>query len=231
MEQGVWPPILDEIDIKYVQHFKDDIYLAFPRWDRRIRRIAYLGKYGKYKKGVSIIREIEWTQGALPLIPQPEDRKKDEAWQIGKSGSEIFLSDFVEERSYVLWKTPEFNGFGYNPHLQVISSADGIQNKYKVFFVTFDQESQMDTLYESFFVLDVFESKYIRPSELRYYGSDYYNYEVEESKRKKLTEEEKEAARIELEAEEAAKKSSNPPTGSQRNTSNMNTLRSKTSNF
>ena len=115
-----------------------------------------MGKYSKYRKGVSVIREVEWTQGTLPLKPQPVGRKKDEAWHIGKSGGEIFLSDFVEERSYVLWKAPEFNGFSYNPHLQICSSNDGIQNKYKVFFVTFDQETQMDTLYESFFVLDVF---------------------------------------------------------------------------
>ena len=59
----------------------------------------------------------------------------------------------------------------------------------------------MDTLYESFFVLDVFESKYIRPSELRYFGSDYYNYRVAESNRRPLTEEEKEALRYELEVE------------------------------
>ena len=67
----------------------------------------------------------------------------------------------------------------------------------------------MDTLYESFFCLDVFESRYIRPSELRFFGSDYYNYEVEESKRKKLTPEELEALRLELEEEEEEKKSTN----------------------
>ena len=55
-----------------------------------------IGRHMEYRKGTTILRDVEYTQSsvALPGKP-PKGRKKEENWRIGKAGQEIFLTDLV----------------------------------------------------------------------------------------------------------------------------------------
>lgn len=91
-------------------HLYADQYAVFPRWDKRVRKLSLVGYYPHYQKGVKIMRDVEWTGGTVPLPdPQPSNRPKNEIWHIGKSGSEIFLTEYTKEQSWVLFKGISFN--------------------------------------------------------------------------------------------------------------------------
>lgn len=125
----------------------------------------------EYRKGTTILREVEYTQSSQALPgKQPKNRKKPELWRIGKAGKELFLTDFISERSYVLHKGLDFN---YNDKVQVVQIKDQAKNKWKVFWVNFCQETQQDVLQEAEFSLDFFDTKYITPDLYRLVGSDF----------------------------------------------------------
>ena len=152
-------------------HLRNDQYLAYPKWDKRVRLVSMIGRHMEYRKGVQILREVEYTQGAqqLPGKP-PKNRKKEELWLIGKAGSEIFLTDIISERSYVLYKGKQFS---YNNQVQVVRVKEQAKNKWKVFWVNFDQETRGDILCQSEFSLDFFDTRYITPDLYRFTGSDF----------------------------------------------------------
>ena len=60
--------------------------------------------------------DTEWLANSAPL-PEPFGRERPEMWHIGKSGQEIFLTDYVSERTWTLFKGIEFN---YTTSLQVV---------------------------------------------------------------------------------------------------------------
>ena len=62
-----------------------------------------VGKVYQYTKGEVLMRDIEWTDGSVPLHVANRDKAK-RLWHIGKAGKEIFLHDFITERSYVLYE-------------------------------------------------------------------------------------------------------------------------------
>ena len=83
------------------------------------------------------MRDVEWTNSSVPLPdPQPKGREH-ELWHIGKAGQEIFLQDYSNERSYVIYKGTDF---AYGCNLQVVRYGDEDMNQYKLFFVGFSQE-------------------------------------------------------------------------------------------
>lgn len=63
--------------------------------------------------------------------------------------------------------------FSYNNFLQIVRVKDQAKNKWKVFWVNFDQETQGDILYEADLSLDFFDTRFITPDLYRFIGSDY----------------------------------------------------------
>ena len=122
MYQNYFTEIIQDMDIKYLIHLRNDQYLAYPKWDKRVRLVSMIGKHGSYRKGTTLLRDVEYTQGSLPLPGKPPSgRKNEELWHIGKAGREIFLTDIITERSYVLWKGKDFS---YNNFLQIVRVKD-----------------------------------------------------------------------------------------------------------
>ena len=52
--------------------------------------------------------DVEWTESSTEL-PKAKGRENFEIWHIGKSGQEIFLTDFASEKTWTLYKGVEFN--------------------------------------------------------------------------------------------------------------------------
>ena len=110
MYQNYFTEIIQDLDVKHLIHLRNDQYLAYPKWDKRVRLVSILGRNMIYRKGTRVLRDVEYTQGSLPLPGKYfKRRKNEELWHVGKAGREIFLTDFITERSYVLYKDKEFS--------------------------------------------------------------------------------------------------------------------------
>ena len=110
MYQNYFNEIIQDMDIKHFCHLRNDQYLAFPKWDKRVRLHNMIGFHMNYRKGTTVLREIEYTQGSLPLPgKEPKNRFKDELWRIGKAGREIILTDHISCRSFILHKGKDFS--------------------------------------------------------------------------------------------------------------------------
>lgn len=158
------------MDIKHLCHLHEDVYVAFPKWDKRVKKVAIIGAYGYYKKGVSSYKEVEFTQGVVPL-PDPQPKSKPQAlWRLGKAGKEIFLTDYLSEKSFTIHKGSDFN---YQCQLQVVRKGEAGENKYKVFWVGFSQETCGDVLYEADLCLNYFDKRFIMPNYINFTGDDY----------------------------------------------------------
>lgn len=90
---------------------------------------------------------------------------------LGKAGKEIFLTDYLQERSYTIHKGTDFN---YHCQLQVVRKGEPGENKYKVFWVGFSQETCQDVLYQADLCLNYFDKRFIMPNYLDFaFGGDY----------------------------------------------------------
>ena len=98
--------IIRDLEVKYLQHDRGDAFLIFPKWDKYIKRIALSNTAGRYARGATTLRDVEWTKGSVALTGFNPDRAD---WHIGFSGKSLFLSEFLIERSYVLATDIDFN--------------------------------------------------------------------------------------------------------------------------
>ena len=130
--------ILQDMEVKYMQHERGDAFLIYPKWSKKIIRLN-INARDSITKGITTLFEIEWTKGSVPVTGLNPDRAN---WHVGFSGNTIFLNEMKDERSYVLKTDLHFN---YWCDIQIVQE-DKKYLKYKVFYVEFDQEKYCDTI-------------------------------------------------------------------------------------
>ena len=61
MYQNYFAEIIQDLDVKHLVHLRNDQYLAYPKWDKRVRLVSILGRNMIYRKGTKVLRDVEYT--------------------------------------------------------------------------------------------------------------------------------------------------------------------------
>ena len=105
IRQNLLEDTVRELEVKIMQPHDEKSFLIFPKWDKFIKKMQFHIS-SKFEQGLVTLRDVEWTKGTIPM---KGFNTNEHDWHMGHSGKTIFLSDFEQERSYVLTDGHDFN--------------------------------------------------------------------------------------------------------------------------